>query len=160
MSMLINSFQFEVGGSGGSVEYFRAGTNTTQVLPISPSTTEINFPMELDDANNLFSSNRYTVPANQNGYYALLEAGYKSTAQVNQECSIEIQRSRDGGSNWTTLVAQNSGYRILQFGTSTMVVLATGDVYRVRMIITSGGVITLANDPLVYFNGTIWEPIP
>ena len=110
--------------------YFRAESNSAQVIPASPD-TEIVFANELFDTPNCFASNRFTVsgPLALQADYMVFYAGLRLTANSGLN-GVEIQKSTNGGVDWTTIAAQQC---INNFAQTAYVLdpISAGDIYRV-----------------------------
>lgn len=94
------------------------------------SPTELTFDTVLADPDGGFSSNRFTVPASWNGKQGQLRAGFRSTL-VNTNLQHHIERSTDGGSNWTPICTYKLDGQGIRHTIETVVItFVTGDIYR------------------------------
>ena len=137
------------GGLPVSQLIFAATNNATQATAAAPE--EVDFQTEDFDPESSFASNRFTVLAAYNGYYAELFAGVYFTASNTSPCNLTIQVSTDSGSNWTDVATKGADDMDSLSLSSAPVLLSAGDIYRV--LIDPTGSPTIANDAATFFRG-------
>lgn len=118
---------------------FRAVTASSQSIP-NLTNTELTFGTEINDPDNGFASNRFTVPASWNGKVGKLAVGFRPTSAV-QYSIINIQVSTDGGSNWTTIATNQGGATSASLysttATTPIIVFTEGHIYRATIFANS-----------------------
>lgn len=120
-----------------NAQAFRYTNSGAQAVPIG-NTEIVLDTMDLDTYGSGFASNRFTVPAYMNGWYAQFAAGIYVTIAgfLANNPDMIIERSTDSGSSWETLGTQ--GFRITSSPMSMNavagpIVLVTGHIYRLSI---------------------------
>ena len=113
------------------MSFFRAVPAATQTISDTPS--ELIYGTELSDPDNVFASNRFTVPSGWNGRTGCLCAGLRITATTTS-LTVTIEKQTGGSGSFET-IARNIVRDSANVTVSTApLVFATGDVYRVVAI--------------------------
>ena len=136
------------------MSYFRA-TRASGTQAISSATlTEITFPDEQFDYSSVFASGRCTVPVEWNGEYGEFYAGVRFDAD--EDPTVFIQVSTDGGSNWATVACRRTSTSTAVTVSTGPVLLNTGDIYRVAIFtFTAATIINTAT----FFSGGVRTPL-
>lgn len=142
--------------SSNPIEYFLAKNSSLQTLTTS-SNNEVVLGTEVYDTASVFSSNHFTVPSGMNGYYAILVGSVVLDPAQSQSSFMGIEVSTDGGSTWDEVAALGV-YPGIRAQAATMVLLATGDKYRLKMEIGASAQDVSFSDT-TQFGGIILEPI-
>jgi len=122
----------------------------TQTTGGTGTTTEVTFTTVQFDTAGAFAANRFTVPPGRDGTYMVFNVGVEALANDNME--LQIQRSTDGGTNFTTITG-NSTIDDYWTGTSGPVPVAVGEVYRYAIFMHSNSAEIDASQPNTYFSG-------
>ncbi len=94
----------------------------------SGTTTEMVLDTEMFDTAGAFAANRFTAPVDVNGSYMTFNAGF--VAGATESIELQIQRSTDGGTNFTTIAGVgNTTYNYFMCTTGPIQV-NTGEVFR------------------------------
>lgn len=123
---------------------------TTQVMVASTETTVLYDLVEEDAAGALagqLTAGELTIPLSLNGKYASMSAGVDTSAG-----RMSIEASTDSGVSWISIGASSSQY-IENSVMSGVVLLSTGDMYRVRY--HTGSTPTITSDPETRWTGVI-----
>ena len=145
------------GGSGDPVPFagFRVRKNAQQT-PTAGAPVEVTWQTEDFDTEAAFNSNRFTVPAGLNGKYGAFFVGLNFTTAPTGAAALYIQRSTDGGTNWSTFCQVEFPNEAQSIGHTGPVLLTTGHVWRVVLFLNPTA--TLNNVDSTFFSMAVLDP--